>query len=375
MISNLDKRIDKIKTEHDKIALLVLDKLKKSQNDYIDSLNDVKEMLKFDKQSIKEYEAIAKTEDVIKGLFNSILNVTSKEDIMKIRNSINYYINKIKKVLAQRQVPDFVLDNYLEKTAYLRNDIASLLRISKRNDKLLLINDYSDKRNNLSVDETKDFRKLLRNENNYNKRNLKKYDQNNNIIPIKDFEPLHFDENLHVTDKKHFKITDDFFENKNLIDNQNINKNNQSTIDFTIDFDFINSKSEETENNINEFDYLNNKANKYYKQYGIVKTSDYCNNNKLFTFIKNIPANMINKSRIKHMKKDYQIYYHGIDLRSYIAYEENRNSIVNGLKIVLSKSFINTKAGKCLTNHEECKNWLYDYCQDNSLKLAKKESI
>ena len=69
------------------------------------------------------------------------------------------------------------------------------------------------------------------------------------------------------------------------------------------------------------------------------------------------------------MQKDYCNFYRGNDLAGVIEYQRERNSIVQALKCIFSRSHLNSQEVPYLKKHEDCSKWLYDFFKNHSMSI------
>lgn len=80
----------------------------------------------------------------------------------------------------------------------------------------------------------------------------------------------------------------------------------------------------------------------------------------LYTLLKNKGTYDKNQKIVGRMKKDYNTYYHGYDLKMCIEYTRENNSFNNNLINIFRNTFLHKKEEECLDNHEKCMKWLHD---------------
>ena len=90
-------RLEKIKSERKELLNKIKESLNNNKCEYCDSLTEITSLIDYDDKSIKKYEAVVKSQELISKLIMEVLNSKNPEDIIKLRNKINYLINKVKK--------------------------------------------------------------------------------------------------------------------------------------------------------------------------------------------------------------------------------------------------------------------------------------
>ena len=366
MLNKLDVRINKIRSERYELLSFVSDSIKNNGKIVFSDIKSVMDVIDYDEKCVKRYEAIVKAQNLIVSLTEEITFANSEIEITSLRKKLNYYINKVKNELKKRNVSEEYINKYSESTSYLRKDIAKYIRILKRENNLLKINDIYANYDKLTEEEKIEFKKSLSRESRYNHRNL----------------------NSKESKKRENKIVSNKEETNNMNIYQSmlaeINSQEPTAIDSQIEDMQIYQEmipKPKTENrvlrvvesikdvNYEDIQYLDLKIKSYDRQYNIHTLYDY---NKSFikrvcSMLKNIPLYKENKKNIKTMESDSQKYYGGSDLISYIAYLTRINSIKHGLKSVFDKSYLYKEETKLLNDHEKCAEWLLDYCNKNSL--------
>ena len=330
-MSNQEKLL-KIKEDNKELLTRVRSTIIEDGVNLSDSVDEIFKVFETLDLNQKKYEAILQAKELIFKLINEITTASTKEEIFEIRKKLNFYINKIKNELNKRHI-DKELIAYQEKISTIRNDIAKYVRFIKRIDNIKTIEELNSKYSTLSDEEIKEFKKLLKNEIAYNKRNL-----NPNVKP-----------------KKVETIRDnDVTSNEEIARTTNINHE---------------QTSETTENVFSELEgsleaFLTKRSNVYNTRYGIIKTYQYTKSlrKNALILVKNIPIYLKNKKKVKLLERDATIFYGGIDLISFIEYTRLNNSVRNALKNIFSKSYLDSKEWEYLNTCESCVSWLTDYC-------------
>ena len=208
---------------------------------------------------------------------------------------------------------------------------------------------------NLSIDEQKELQKVIRRENSYNNRSLNPKEKKNKgteaasrtlaLVPLSPEIPENVIE-------ESFSLTPSF---ENDETNVTVSHKSISELEFSeVGRQFAHS------------------AAVLSSQYHLAPTHDYHRNaplRNLVSFFRNIPGYIYNKKALKAMIKDSNIYYRGSDIISFIEYVRQRNSISQGLKCIFSRSYLYTKEADCLNHHNQCAQWLFDYCKEQSLEV------
>ena len=138
-MQKIDERIKKMDKEHEELLKRVKDSLLQNRDLLDDEINHLKEVLKMEENNIKQYHAIIQAQNLIVSLTEEILACNSVDDIINIRKKLNYYINKIKTILAKRNISENTITDYQEKVSGLRKEISRYVRYLKRDKNLYVI--------------------------------------------------------------------------------------------------------------------------------------------------------------------------------------------------------------------------------------------
>ncbi|MBR5370546.1 MAG: hypothetical protein IK137_04515 [Bacilli bacterium] len=338
-------RIEKIKSNHIELIEKVRDNILENKESVSNSITEVINIIDFDEKSVKKKDATLKAQELITTLTEQILAAKTPEEVFELRKKLNYYINKIKAELKNRNIDEKYLNDYQEKITYLRKDIAKYIRFLKREDNIVEIDKLYSNYENLNKEEMVTLKKALTREINYNRRNLKE-PQEKKIVKETKKVPLTniFEEVIYDSEQQE--------ETPRRPGNQ-IPTDNKENVEF--------SDVEE---------YLTNAVEKYKSKYNIKSTHDYSKKGlrkNISHFFKNIPNYIHNKKAIKHMQRDFCRYYSGSDLGSYIEYLIQRNSISKGLQCILSKSQLYRNYN--LVEEDKCAVWLYEFCQKHGISI------
>jgi hypothetical protein len=117
-----------------------------------------------------------------------IANATTIEDVKKLRNRINYYIEKIKKELKKRNISLFDMISIKDNTKSIQEDIITYIDCMKREKIISEIIRLNDNFDNLNNYELKYLHELLHNELSYIRKNINKItdSSSNNELSYKD---------------------------------------------------------------------------------------------------------------------------------------------------------------------------------------------
>ncbi len=374
MSNTINERVLTIKEEHLELLKMAREKIMANKDNFDNCANEVIPVLEYDNENIKKYEAMVNAQELVVNLTKQILDAKDVEEMVAIRKKINYYINKIKGELKKREVSQEITDTYQGEVTSLRKSISGYIRFFKREDNICEIERLSNNYENLSLEEMDNLKKCLKRENNYNKRNIKAF---------KDEEIIKQEE-VKEENKPIYKLIGDvYYEIENNTSNSNIptsmdieEENIKSEVSLiqerTLKMNAKDLTYEETN------DYFNECINNFVSQYDVKETINYQKNNvgkNILTFFQNIPKYIHNKKAIQNMKKDYYLFYRGSDLKSFMVYMRKRNSIQNGLKCIFSNSHLFSNDIAYLNEHENCAKWMHDYCVQKSLPIWVKQRV
>lgn len=170
-----EEKISKIKDERKAMLESLKASLEASSSETIDTLSEIKEVIDKDEKSCKEYKAIKDAQNMILKFMQRIANAKEVDDIMDDREIVNYYINKIKRILNSRGVNSTEIDRLSSKVSGLRKGISGYIRFLKREKNIKRIDVLNKKSiKSLSEDEKEELKTLLKNEMAYAKRNSRK---------------------------------------------------------------------------------------------------------------------------------------------------------------------------------------------------------
>ena len=154
-----DLRIEKIINERKNLLDLVKANIIKDQNEYLrDDIVNIVTVLVKDEEHVKSYKAVIKAQALIEDLTKQIVEAKTVEEIAKIRNKLNYYINKIKKEAISRGISEEDCNKYYEHASILRKDIAKYIRFLKKEQRI----EELAKRHGMGINSVKRFQNLIK---------------------------------------------------------------------------------------------------------------------------------------------------------------------------------------------------------------------
>lgn len=383
---NYDEKIQKINDDRKLMLNNVKDNILNNNNTLINNLDNIIEMINIDEVNTKKYTAIVRMKSLIFDLTEKIVNANSIEEITTLRKKINYYINKIKKELVERNIEQDDMDKIQGNVDYLRYDITKYIRFLKRETNITKISNHYVNISNLTIEENKEFKKLLANESRYNKRNLsslnsyptrKKKDkkQDDIIFQIEDTKENNDSDNNTIPvfeESTEVASTDDCVNVgtvnvvcEEITTDMTINVENNDGLDLITQKDDFTKLTEQIESHLSRYHF--DELNKY--------DGNFIQN--CLSLIKNFPTYFKNKKLIKEANFDYNVFYHGDDLAAVIEYFKKNTSIPLALELIFNKSSLSDREVECLFNHKKCIDWVIEFCNltgyslDSARKLIK----
>lgn len=377
MIQNYSEKINKINKDRILMLNIIKEKISNNNSNLSNEVNNFISLLNVDERNTKEYKAIVKAKKLIFDLTDEIINANSIEEIITLRKKINYYINKIKKEMINRNIDKKTFDDLSQKTDNLRKNIAAYIRFIKRENNINQINCLYRNIDTLSSDDFNNFKKILSNELSYNRRVLKQLNNNDVFASNKKVK----ERTSTSTDSKEANTIDNKTTDSTNSDNkereniptyqEQIQKLDNSLQELTTLIDECNLICKETKGNVFDREYtesfLEERINYYNSQYRLATLFDYRGNffSKGISFFRNIPRYIYNRKIIKNAINDYNTFYHGQDFGDFISYVKKRNSIRTVFSIIFNTSYLSKREAECLDNHNLCKQWIMTFGDSN----------
>ena len=389
-----NEKLEKIKSDHRKLLEIAMESIAENGQELGDKIHAIFNCIEYDEKQANKYKALLDAKYTIENLVNMILNATTPEEIIKIRESLNYYINKIKKEMVSRNLSDDMITSYQRQASYLRKDIAKSIRILKRENNIDSIEGLIMLSDVVIPDDDQTLKKMIRNEMKFNDYYLKprkvKIPKDGQSIDSPDEEPKKNDNQTIVQNTDYFDLSkrlDETFailENpkddgleihdieeafKPLLSDREIHENVEKNYDA---FEGLKTKTiDNSSKYASEKDFLYAMANRYTRQYRIENPKEYgtSTGKNIVRFFGNIPTYICNKQAVSEMQYDSSVFYSGSDFVSFIEYTRRKNSIRNALKSVFNKSYLNSFEGQCLNEHKKCVEWMQAYCRENGLEV------
>lgn len=336
--------LEQIKSNRIELLKLVRDSITSDQRPVLNNIDTTLELLSKDEEAEKELEAITKAKEMITTLMTKAALARTDEELIKVRKSLNYYLNKVKKEIQKRKISEELFDKYYKSMSYLREDISECLRAMKRQVKLDRLSVLIDS-GTLTTEELKELKAGLNNEKRFNKRLLEKYGSSGGVQRKTKKSPT----------KKEVKVETPSEEPKielQLIEESGAETSSQDTASLEEFFAEINGQQVEAkpENGVAfKFGEWQSEIKNYYSHYDLETPREYgCNLfRNIGTLFSNIATYHRNKQCAKQMIYDYNIYCRSEALHRLIDYTLYNNSI----KEAVCKIFRNTALGR----HESIK--------------------
>ena len=362
-MNNYDEKIKKIKETEKELLTSVKEEIEKNNNVLNLEIGNVINLFNYDSTLVKKYEAVVNAQKLIFGFARDINNSTSVDEIKEIRNKLNYYINKIKKEIKDRNLSEEVYNKYYENSTNLRKSIAKYVRYLKREDKISEIEYLNNNIDKLNEEELLRLKNLIKNEVNYGKKNNVK-EEPFNIFGFKPAKKVDFDEDL-----RNSKVLKEIRARKPVVPSGD---NKVASLDFTVD-----AKPSTLESYSSVMDFLNKKVEDYESRYKLVKTDKYTKNviKNIPILVKNVPKLIQNKKKIKGMKTDFNPYFGGITLEAFSKFQKKKNSILNNIKQTLFNGILKRKEEEILDEHDECVRAIKKYCRDRHVYIRYSKTI
>lgn len=368
-MNNNDKIIN-IKDMHKALLELVKNKIKDNSVDFSNNTQTVIEALNYDSEMVKKYEAIIETKKLIIEFSNQIQEAKTVEEVIEIRKKLNNCINKVKREIISRNLEASLYDEYVMKATSLRKSISEYVRYLKREVKIREIESLSNEAN---TPENHDrLKKLLKNEISYGKRNLNKYNIQDNQEIIDDNHSSETESNELGSTEKEIEDGDNDKQFDGLREFTEIPLEDESKPQGLVgkneDFRYV--PKYKTYEDL--YKYLDDKVMLFERNFRIKKAEKYTRSviKNLRVFTKNIPILIQNRRRVKLMIKDFNLCTRQSELVGYIEYTKIDNSFITNMKKVFEGSSIDDKELYYLEEHQKCVDWIIDFCDENKLSLS-----
>ena len=335
-MNNIDDRINNIRSNRKVLLSMVRRTINENKFDLSSDVKDLVNVIKLDESNEKKYNEILKIRKLIEDISHKIMQSSSQKEIEDLRKELNKAISKVRKEVKARNIDSTQLESNITD---LRKDISKYLRVVKRDGTLNIIEELNNRRDNLSDDEQQVFKKLLNRERSYNKRSIDDINKKK-VVKEEDVDPLAIQIKKLTSQIKYTPVAVNT--TANVLDTA------------SSDEEFVSKK-------VNEFNSKFRISEMYAYNKGIP--------GNVISFIKNIPICMRNKQALKMAYFELN-FSKPAALRGYVAYQRENNSIRNGLKSILGKSKLYSKDDDYLSTHENCVQWIINYCKDRRMDFS-----
>ena len=419
-----EEKLEKIKRERQNLLSLIRNDIKAKEMAYETEMDHIMFLLKMDEEATKEYETIQKAKQMIAELTEKVSIATTKEEVIEIRKSLNYYINKIKGILKKRGLDkdSKELLSYQEKAQDIRKNIAKYIRFLKRESNILEIERLQLKAKELSQEEYKEYLKLLKNELQYIRRGIKEREKmpHGSLVVVekkekKEEEKASSKENPTTLSRKDIleEIGEKFevIQQEKAAREEDIKNIEKSRFPFgRVERELLSTeemgtrlaeamkekfgekkqqeearrkpltlpKSEKSKKPMITFEeYLKDQTIYYNEKYPLASTLSYEGSfpKRLLAFFRNLPRYHHNKKVLHDIERDFHMFYSGLDLEGFMQYTRKRNSILTGLDMLFRGHSLEERERKCLNMHEYCFDWIKDYYIHNSKIMSAPQCV
>ena len=366
-MAKIDERIEQINIEHEELLKMVREKIEYSGKDFANCSNEIMKFLRIDEKIVKKSKSLQKIEQTIIELVKEISKAKTLEDIERIRKQLNRNIYKINKILQNRQVPASKINEFTTKSSYLRKNIATYVRFLKRETNLdaneanlKKINELYANYENLNAEQIRELRTRLSREKTYNRRNKKSLINESSSKVITSSEVP-----TRPTNRQTSSSTEIAISYSNLKDEREIKPTSSSTevaiMPLSIQDQLIKTRL---------LSHISQRVHSLDKTYDIRDIKE-CDSEKIseriFNFLSNIPNYINNKKIIEEFHKAR--YYYGADyiFSKYIMFQEQNNSITQGLRTIFMGTHLSNEQKTCKNNHEKCVSFIVKLFTRNEL--------
>ena len=405
-MNNYDEKMLNIKDTQKQLLEFAKNKINDKSDVFNKNVESVIDVLNYDSKMVKKYEAVVEAQKLIIELTNQIKNSTSVEEIIEIRKKLNYYINKIKKEIKNRNIDSTEYDKYVLNATNLRKGISEYIRYLKREDKIKEI-EYLKSKDNLSEEEAIRLKKLLKNEVSYGKRNLNKYNtpeeekETAKVVKPQEKEKLDY-----FSPQRKYRYIKDGSENEeNVENNQRVLgkyfKNSGAVYSYkkvekplktkgsrkvvekrmsdeakkiveaiqqsnpTPNKTLISTKSYDS-----LYEFLDDTTTSFASRYHVLKKEKYTRNiiKNIKIFVDNMEIIRCNKMSIKRMMGDYSYYYPHPELYGYIEYMKRDTSVIKSMKNAIIGSRLKDTEKYYYEEHQKCVAWIMEFFKEKNIE-------
>ncbi len=366
-MNNYEDKINNIKETEKYLLEMVKEEINRQNSILNFNIQEIIKTIDYNRENNKKYEATLNAQVLIKELTEQIAKSNDIDEIKAIRNKLNYYINKVKTVIKERNISEEEYNKYYENATNLRKSIAKYIRFLKREDNISEIERLHNKED-LTDEEELLLKKKIKLETNYGRRNsnvtttkkeeIKKENNDSSLEKLLkqlgrseekiDRKPLNL--NLNIEPKKEIIPTEvDIEKFKKSIINHRVN---------VIGYDNVDS-------------FLLERTDVFSGRYQIKKNNKYdgCLVHNIANFIKNVPNFIHNKGRIKMMERDCSIYDRSPEFIGFIEYTRYSNSIKKNISKLFENSTLRKNEYTYQNEQNRVVKWIKNFCIHNDLEI------
>ena len=312
-----DQRIEKIINDHNTLVDRAHEEKKVASSRFKSSADRITtELISKVNDSVKE-QTFSEIKDLIVYLTDELDKADNLEKITELRKKLNYYISIIKKELTKTEIDAVTIEDFSISINDYRKSISKTIRYANRNKNIDEMVELNSDFYELSDREFLNLRKLIKREQDYNRKNLN---------PKEKEEKKGAVTNLKVTMKNFETINQDYV-NRRLYD-------------------------------IKRF-YKMEELPSYDKKTG----------SNILSLVKNIPSYLKNKKIISAINTENEFFDKEV-LNGFIDYNTKRNSIRLTLRGILDPKYRKTIDSMYLKNDAYCYYWIKN-CYNESKILTR----
>lgn len=410
MSKRVDTRINDIKSGREDLLKQVRENLLSSCSNYAEYLDTITGALASSEESKKKYDVYTKAKDMITSLAQDVINAKTYEEMIALRNRINYYINKIKNEIKNRNIDATTLGEYQSKAKNIRDELTRTVRIFRRSANIDEIDSLYSKLDSLNEDELKKLKGLLQRERRFNtnffkerKRTTKKEEEKEELPSESIDEERFTGGKLSAALKAAIDETLRTAYGEEVLPNFGLNSTEhgeESPSSSSPNLEIANptgggspmdpevaALAAELERGLEEkqegtkyefvkvaatdFDTVSGpiamKTNAIIDRYKLKKTKDYSGKRikDIGLLLVNIPHIIHNNKASKRMNFDYCTYGSDPYLAGIMEYQSRRCSVKGALKSIFSKSHLQSKGLEYLQKGEDIYRWIYEFLKSN----------
>ena len=433
-MNNYDKKIEKIKERQKQLLEIVRYYVYIDSKSFRKYAKEVIEELDYNDKMGKKYMAVVNAQKSVKKYAKQIVEAKDADEVKEIRKKLNKSINLIKEEMKKRNISEDTYNQYCERAKYFRKRIAEDVRYLKRKEKIKEIKKLNKHIDDLSKDDLKRLRKLVKNELEYGKRNLAKYgelvdcDSDLTGIDYGKIDPEDADIDYYVLqeedlvedekddvvevieevkeekkskdkkkDKKHKKEKskkdkdkkekkekkkDKEIDKKETVDKKEKKEENKKENTVTLNKNVLGTLVRQ-DDSLPHFeyrsveDYLEDQVEDFTREYHIDRIDEYTGNifKNLKIFRNNFSKMLSNKEKSKRMIFDSKLMYKNPELRGYGDYVSKRNSIMHNIKEAMTTNVFRKKESLFDEEMDNSIKHIVNYCKNNNMEISYQKTL